>query len=420
MITNPLSHWNWHDKKIYWYCNLNHEQTWNESKFFPSVTDTSQLHLILQQEQQMIYLTRANDTVLFRHQPDLDFWLYLQKQGIQLPNIQIISDFHSWYRSEQMDRSAMIVPYMVTEEFLPCLQDGCSVYGSNPALVKFLNNKLAVRKFAQENGFTTTKGYFCGGMEQLIDAYRSLTLQGFEKTVIKIPYGSSGKGLKIIHNEEEFDRFVAFIKRRIHTFTELVIEGWYSIERSLNAQLLIEDGNVHLLAVTEQHIDENAVYMGSDFTPQYNRLLVQKYRNEMLRLGHLLKDMGVQGVLGVDSIVDQAGVLYPIIEINARFTQVTYLLPLIERLNKEHPILMSRFLRFCLIEEFSFNEIYECLNLHLEPDSSNYFLVYTFATNKEGGKTNYRMFVLFYGSDRRKVQSMMNAFLAFNPISVKN
>lgn len=75
----------------------------------------------------------------------------------------------------------------------------------------------------------------------------------------------------------------------------------------------------------------------------------------MHRIIELLYDEGYRGVVGVDSIIDENEQLIPIIELNARFTQVTYLLPLI-----------CRFFQLTNISKAALNDSHAALTCHLK------------------------------------------------------
>ncbi|MFC5404217.1 ATP-grasp domain-containing protein [Cohnella soli] len=370
------------------------------------------MDLIEQQEQQLLLSAKSTDTILLRHNPDKQFLSYLAKHGFELPNIQIVNN--KTLPEDREHRQISLVPYLITEEVDLWTRNTPerSAIGAPYDLVKKLNNKFFTRQMAINHEFRTTVGYFCNDEQELREAYTSLRNAGFEKCVLKIPYGASGKGLKIITNEQEFLTVCKFITRRSHQF-DLLLEGWHPTQQCINAQLWIDPTSVKLLAVTEQMIDQNGVYKGTHFTPKFSTSLMEQYRTEVLRLGSILQQKGYFGVCGVDSIVDTNGILYPIIEINARFTQVTYLLPVVAKLINTYSFIFSRYIRFETRSPQAFSNLYEKLHKRLSPDTRNGFMVYTFVrgTLPEQSKTRYRLFVLFYGSDEEKVHNMIKMFI---------
>lgn len=399
----------------YWYFNINQEQEWNTTSVFPSVTSIHQLELVKQQEQQLLFLANCNDTVFFRHCPDLLYLEYLKQEGMELPIIKILGDYNS-LPIEQFEKSVLI-PYINTEALLEKAKviPNLEILGSDPELIKRINNKFITRRYCEDNGFKVTQGFFCDTPEQLRKAYSELRTQGFEKCVLKIPYGSSGKGLRVINNEDSFEILLKFIIKRKLEFN-LLIEGWYSVKQNINCQLWIGEDEPQILAITEQAIDNNGVYLGTNFSPAYEDYLLKSYRKEMIRLGNLLKKKGYYGICGIDSIIDETKTLFPVIEINARFTQVTYLLPLVEKLLKEYRYVQSSFVRFDTSESVGFQEIYSLLKKKINPDERNKFIIYTYAFHKlpDQNKTIYRIFSLFYGVNCDKVQEMNRLFNTFN------
>ncbi|MBT2282938.1 ATP-grasp domain-containing protein [Paenibacillus polymyxa] len=400
------------NKNINWYYNVNQEQRWNDSKVFPALTDNHQLELVMQQEQQLIFISSPPDTVLLHQEIDCDFLIYLQDLGISLPRLEIIQDGVPSINTS----STLLVPYIVTEELSDWLTNHSDVeiFGSEPALVKDINNKFKTRKMAEKNGFRVTKGYFCNNQSELDFYFNLLCEEGFTNSVLKIPYGSSGKGLKKIENRNSFRTLAKFINRRATEF-DLLIEAWHPAIGNINAQLWIDDSNVIILAITEQEIDENAVYLGTNFTPNYEEGIIKEYKKEILKLGKILKNKGYKGICGVDSIIDIYGKLFPVIEINARFTQVTYLLPLVEELANIYSNIKTRFVRFEAKEMYTFSEVYSKLRQFLSPDEKNKFIIYTFAKNTlpNQTKTSYRICILFFGNCEHKVADMVSSFSSF-------
>ncbi|AIQ31433.1 MULTISPECIES: ATP-grasp domain-containing protein [unclassified Paenibacillus] len=413
-MKSPFSIFRFHEeqKDVHWLYNINQEQEWNDSRVFPSMQDHSQMELVIQQEQQMIFLSRRDDTLLFRHNPDERFISYLEGHGIEIPVIRQISGTSSLPWSDmRYGRESLLVPYIVNEAICAeAYRNDISIYGSDPLLVKHINDKFQTRRLAAEIGFNLTKGDFCTSEEELIQKYRMLRKQGFEKTVLKVPFGSSGKGMRIIKDETSFTHMLQFIGRRRKDF-ELLLEGWHPIKRSMNCQLLIEAGHVTLLGITEQKIDEYGIYLGSDYAPIYENAVLESYTDSMLKLGNHLMEMGYSGIAGVDSIIDDKDELIPVIEINARFTQVTYLLPLVWRLRQQHRYIISRFIRGESTVTYGFDEICAAMTRIASRDS---FLIYNFSKTADANKTVYRIFFLVYGNDLETVERTMNGLERFS------
>ncbi|EML6324630.1 ATP-grasp domain-containing protein [Bacillus cereus] len=403
---NILEKFEFKNNRAVWLYNINQEQDWNESKIWPSITDKKQLELVYQQEQQLLLLARPDDAVLFSHSPDPNFLEYLKEQGIKLPRIiyRPVDNKIPW--EELGEGNNVLVPYIISEFIEKTSKlKGIKVYGSRLALVKMLNNKLCCRKIAEENGFNVTEGFFCSTISELKIAYQKLQNLGFKKVVLKIPFGSSGKGIKVIENERSFITFLKFISRYSKEF-EILLEGWHDICVSLNTQLLVQDNGVEVIAVTEQKIDRNGMYLGTNFSPNFESTLLERYIKEMYRIGDILKELGYKGIVGIDSILDTKGNLIPIIEINARMTQVTYLLPMVNRLRGNYSKIFSGFYRFQSSNELTFNDIYLKIYDQLKPDNDNTFFIYTFAKHRDQSKNYYRIFVMFYGNNEEKLSKM--------------
>ncbi|MFS0752940.1 ATP-grasp domain-containing protein [Oceanobacillus sp. 1P07AA] len=382
------------DKDAYWIMNLTDEQNWNKNSPFPSLlSDTT--NLVVQQEQQLLLLNKKH-TVLFQHQPSAQFLTYLKKKGIQIPKIKLVSDFRTY------KENSVIVPFINTESIEKWSEiKGVKVFGSDSSLVKLINNKYWVRELMLKYGFLTTKGYFCKGEEETRKAYTRLSNDSFKKYVLKLPYGSSGKGLFIFKELQEVN---SILKR--NGDNRLLIEGWHESDRQLNTQILIDE-NINILSITEQIINHNAKYLGTNFTPTYKKEILDNYKSKIWDIAEIIKNLGYKGVLGIDSILDREGNLYPAIEINARFTQVSYLTSLIKNIDKKY--IESRTVDLFSKTKRSFNELNIQLDKLLSRHGFNY-TIYTFAESFTGSKYLYRIYVLFYTDYQVLLNSQIELF----------
>ncbi|OAB44891.1 ATP-grasp domain-containing protein [Paenibacillus antarcticus] len=403
-------------ERVLWHVNINEDQHWNETVLFPSFTNVQKLMLIEQQEQQLLWIAGPQDIVWLHHEPDPQFLEYVKGYRERLPYICVTSDTNhiAAYVSSLSPEKVTFMPFILTSDYVALAEQyKWDLIDSNAELVKHMNSKYVTRRLAEENGFNVTWGRFCSNPEELIEAYREIRTAGFAKAVLKQAYGSSGKGLTVIENEDKFRQLSSYIRKRTTCFEELLLEAWHPIKHSLNAQLWIERDAVHLLAVTEQRINDYGVYMGTNYTPHYGANVMEDYRAEMIRLGAVLKQSGYAGIAGIDSILDDTDKLHPVIEINGRFTQVTYLLSFIETLLPFYKHVESRFIHMETSEKVSFDEIKSRLEVELQPDEEHQFTIYTFAFCNQPHSNLYRIFILFYGNEAAKLKDMLYKFERF-------
>lgn len=404
----------WPNKPVYYYFNINQEQRWNESNVFPQVTELAVVNVIQQQEQQVMFAANKGDTVLLHHQPDDDFLKYLTANGIQLPNFQYIEGYDSIPWPQIKEAGAIFAPYIMTsqiEEDLKRYRIEC-VFG-NSALVKQINNKLITRELAIKNGFNVTQGYVCENLMELENSYSQLKKKGYEKIVIKIPYGSSGKGLRVVNSDKTFRTLSRYISKRFTNF-QVLIEGWEDIERSINGQIWIGENTSSILEITEQQINDDAVYTGTNYSPAYSPHILEMYKEELNKLCEVLHDMGYRGVAGTDSIISKQGELFPVIEINARFTQVTYLLNLTNELKKNYQYVSSQWVSFSAIDNLGFSDLLEQCNKFMGKGSSKLdFFIYTFAKSKWNDTYHYRIFLMIMANELIEAPNFISQLVTF-------
>lgn len=105
--------------------------------------------------------------------------------------------------------------------------------------------------------------------------------------------------------------------------------------------------------MTEQ-ILEDTVYKGSIFPVELPDDIKSKYLTALEKAGSKLYRDGIRGIVGIDSIVTEKEV-FPIIEINVRFTLSTYLSMLPLRFPDRY--FCSMYYRIFLSEKWNYTEI---------------------------------------------------------------
>ncbi|MEC2074263.1 ATP-grasp domain-containing protein [Alkalihalophilus marmarensis] len=380
-----------------WIYNISDEQNLNR-KILPTISDVETNHLIQFQEQQMLFFADKGDVVILKENIEKYYLNYLENW---INEIQII-----FQQGDFSTDNLNLIP------FIKCGNDlNSSTYSSfEEDLVLKFNDKLFTRSFLEEYQFKVTPGEICTTIKEVVDNFYRLT-RSSSKVVLKSSYGSSGKGIKVINSELEFKKYMKLLERKNKDNINLIIEKWLENSNTINCSMKITEEKVDLINITQQVVDSNGKYIGTNFTPRFDKDLLKKYKEEMQRLGILLQKNGYKGVLGVDSLI-HGGDLYPVIEINARYTQVIYLSNLVELLKynygSKYIITTQKTIR--LLNDLDFQSLENYLNQLLNPTEKNNYIIYTFGNYKAEKHTTYRFYILFYGEVKSKVDEMVNIF----------
>lgn len=101
-------------------------------------------------------------------------------------------------------------------------------------------------------------------------------------------------------------------------------------KRDINYQIEIsEDGNVELIAITEQIISVTS-YKGTIYPARLSSTEVEMYQKYAQIIGKKLFALGYRGLVGIDSMIKANGEIIPAIEFNARLNQSSFYLPIME------------------------------------------------------------------------------------------
>ncbi len=321
-----------------WLFNIGIEEEWTKGRF--SVKNVEEQRAIQHMEESLLLLAKRQDIVILRRMPETDFLYELEEIGFELPHILcpmgidyfktitelVLEDesLLSILRDLSKGKVYYLVPYGVTkrEEKLSELT-GMKIKGSKSEIVRKTNSKLYARRLAEELGMACPKGIVCHSIGEIKDAWTRLQRE-FSKVIVKQLYGASGQGLFLVDNGVKLKRILYALNRFATKNDRWIVEGWYEDKVDLNAQLFLHDnGGVEVLSIKRQILN-NTVYRGSMFPVSISEENLEHYQNKLLIVGNALYEEGVRGVVGMDSIITN-NVIYPIIEINVRFTLSTYL-----------------------------------------------------------------------------------------------
>lgn len=325
---------------IYWF-NIGCENYWDDNvNILQRVNNNSSQRSVLEMEQMCTMFAEKQDYVILRYQPDQMVLQAIYNLKSYLPEIIVldgeeditkvlIQDEKIAAKIEQLKESfeVILVPYAVTEyEIEFSKKVNCKLFGSSADITKMLNSKIVARGIAEELHFPVTNARVCSNLEEL----NEFAMKNFEEDnmiVVKSQYGSSAKGMMILKSKREYEYLYKRLKKKFESqSTQLLVETWYQNVVDMNYQLIIyEDGKVEYIEPKKQFV-KNGIYIGSDMNAH---LLTEEqkenYKEYAQILAKKLFDMGYRGVASIDSIITETGLIFPIIEINARFSLSTYI-----------------------------------------------------------------------------------------------
>jgi len=231
-----------------------------------------------------------------------------------------------------------------------------------------VNSKIYSRRLVEDSGLRAVPGHCC----EEADEFLALLEKYVDGTtlVVKDAYGVSGKGLVVLDSRAKVDRLAKLVRRRAERSGEarlhVVVEHWLGKRFDLNYQLTVaRDGTVGYDFV-KQALTENGVHKGHlmpvDLTGSQHREL----RDAVDVVGARLFADGFHGVVGVDAILGQDDVLYPVLEINARLNMSTYQGGVTERLVPSGHVCLARHYPLRLAAPVAFADVRRVLRPALD------------------------------------------------------
>ncbi|MCP4147982.1 MAG: ATP-grasp domain-containing protein [bacterium] len=310
----------------------------------------------LYQGEMNIFISREEDYVILLKQPDDEFLEDMNRLGFSIPKILLEEpgsgkdsnlSRHLWENDSSMERLAELqknhtgaaltyFPYIVTPyDHKICEKTGMKLWGAPSGAVKRVNNKLYTRGLAEKLNLKTTRGYSCTSAAELEEKYTALTAAGYTGCVVKETFGSSGKGTYYIKDKKFFNNILKLIRfPKKKTGYEIIVEGWVNKKSDINYQVVItETGDIRQVALNEQII-EQTTFRGTIYPPRLTKHQQQELEKAAVQVAKAIYKQGYWGIIGIDAIIDENDLVYPMLEINGRFNLSTYFIPFIRRCEK--------------------------------------------------------------------------------------
>jgi hypothetical protein len=298
-------------------------------------------------EEMGVLLAAPSDVVLLKSPMDENYEAYLRAIGASAGHVVAVENSVpartitgdvlespgtlEWLRTLADGRTYLMPLGISAAEEQLSEAAGLPLAGSPAAVCKRVNGKIYSRHLATTAGLTSVPGEVCERVADLAGALHAQLARG-GRAVVKESLGVSGRGMVMIHDDHAATRLLRLIGRRgAEARADLVVESWIEDAQDLNYQFVVSrSGQVRFETVKASVVSNNV--------PQGHRFPVSLSANHLAELHHSAEIIGAAlyadgyyGVVGVDAMIGPGGVLYPCLEINARFNMATYQNQLAER-----------------------------------------------------------------------------------------
>ncbi|WP_405594720.1 carbamoylphosphate synthase large subunit [Streptomyces sp. NBC_01092] len=290
-------------------------------------------------EEMGVFLADDDDVLLLKEPPDPQYRTYLHGLGVAsatvlcpentdplrritedaLESPQLIADLRAL-----ADGRTHLLPLGVSPALqVLAEQTGIRLAAPSAAVCKAVNGKIFSRMVTERVGLREVPGECCRTYGDVADAV-DRHLGASERVVVKESFGVSGRGMVVL-DRRSADTFLRMIGRRGRDApADMVVETWMDEVESLNYQFIVaRDGSV-LFETVKAAITESGVHRGHRFPTRLPDGIETELRRSAELLGRELYDHGYFGMVGVDALLSTDGLLYPCLEINARFNMANY------------------------------------------------------------------------------------------------
>ncbi|PEV50781.1 hypothetical protein COK37_20845 [Bacillus thuringiensis] len=426
------------DENFIWLGNVEVEQHWGKEDIIslPGSNISKSQPLVNKIGEMGLFLAGQNDIVCLKDNIDEDYAQYIEDIRGFIPEILSFhvdnSDINisetilcnkestNLLQKINVENKYSLLPYGTSR-----LEEEISIKTSIPLstpkvnVCQEVNSKLYSWDLSEKFELRQVTGNTSRSIDELEENYKKIRKKiGDKPLVLKDSMGVSGKGMVLIDSENKFINIMNLLRRssrkKGHTNIEMLLESWIEKERDLNYQFLIDRrGNVTFTSVREALVYKG-VHLGHklpvNLTPVQEVELERAYKI----IGKQLAESGYYGVVGVDAMIDTKGLLYPCVEINARFNMATYQNEIVERFVEPEMVFTAIPLEITLKKLVPFNKIKKELKDILYTKEKGYGVIINgFSTLNLGINKKGRLYTIILGHSTQHCKEMNEKLKGF-------
>lgn len=418
-------------------CNFEVEAQWAKGHTgLPALTSDTVAPIVQRMEELGVLLAGPDDRIVLKYPLDQAYQEYLADLGLALPTV-LVPECRAPGRSTTEDLldspralarlaaagrcGGMLLP-MGTSAHEQRLAEaaGLPLAVPGPATFEKVNSKIYSRRLAGEAGLRTVPGSCCetvGDLERALG--RWCPDPGAQsQAVVKDAFGVSGKGLIVLDTAAKADRLLKMVRRRAkHTGDgrlAVVVEQWLPKRFDLNYQITVGRQGRVALDFVKQAITEGGVHQGHLMPAELSGAQQAEIGEAAIAVGKKLHEDGFTGVAGIDAIVTAAGVLYPVLEINARLNMSSYQGGVCELFVPAGWRALARHYPLQLERPAGFGDIRRALGPLLRADGDQRLIIMCFGTvnvgaEPDGPPSRGRLYAMLAAPDRTRLSALDDA-----------
>ncbi len=283
---------------------------------------------------------------ILRKEPDSEFTDYLKDLGIELPNILVAGENFAkpWLPTSQLviqnpsliktlsklvsDGKASILESFGVSRIVEQIAElsGLSIPSAGSEASKFISRKSFSRIISKKLGIHIPNGEICDSAKEVIVAVKAIRskISGCP-VVVKPELAAAGRGQLIIKKEEGINRINDIISEEyIESYgTPLIVERWHSDAKTLSYEFQVDSDeygseNITLRKTLKDDNNRDCGYF-------YPADVKDKVFNEIQEAANslaieLLGKYRYYGPVRCDALHLPDGLLFPVLELNARYS----------------------------------------------------------------------------------------------------
>ncbi|MEV0635589.1 hypothetical protein AB0I77_11580 [Streptomyces sp. NPDC050619] len=420
------------DARFVWLCNFEVERRWARSYAgLPAVQGSATAATVQRMEELGALLAEPGDHLLLDRPLDGGYRRYAEAIGLGTP-AELVTRAPAGDSGtagavpespellgrlrELARQGAWLMPMGVSdqEERITRLT-GLRLAVPDAATYEHVNSKIYSRRISEELGLRTIPGHCCQTVGELHRALDERLCDG-GPVIVKDAYGVSGRGLVVLDSRKKADRLLRMVDRRARRSGDdrlhVVVEAFLPKRFDLNHQFTIDRHGRVRQDFVKQALTSGGVHLGHVMPADLDSAQRDELAGAAEALGKRLHTDGFTGVVGVDALLGADGLVYPVLEINARLNMASYQGRVTERFGREHGAALARHYPLRLTEPVPFEEITEALGPLADPPLDQDGLVITcFGTvnaQAAGADASFdgRLYTVLFAADRAGLDAL--------------